>query len=408
MWWSSLFDPLLPWSHQLAPLFSDPDLSLNDPRVVTYNCCPSGNIYRRQQPKLLHETTFSVYWQSHLGAPQLQRDRTSALALCYSTAEYCAPVWSRSSHIQLNETMRFLLHISNVKMQCPSGSTKWNSVITYHFSVTLHPTLWLPSRHPVWRVNPAAVTTCFSRWRDDWQSATVINSSLVDDPTVRPPGYHLTRRQWSLLNRFWKGQGHCGTSKEMGSDRQWNACLRRHPDNVTYCWFLPADWTRRWSTTYTRCRQCCWLADVIRHIEAYETLQYCSDLGHYLNVVSIATTGISSGVPSANIATRYLFFYGDVPCLCTPVAFILTRTYVRSTWHIVGPSICVALKASVQVRKGKNKYRPVDSAPAASVARHSMIVTISKSPPTWRDGSDISVSSGSSALLYAPSSVLPF
>jgi len=139
------------------------------------------------------------------------------------------------------------------ELQCPSGSTKWNSVITYHFSVTLHPTLWLPSRHPVWRVNPAAVTTCFSRWRDDWQSATVINSSLVDDPTVRPPGYHLTRRQWSLLNRFWKGQGHCGTSKEMGSDRQWNACLRRHPDNVTYCWFLPADWTRRWSTTYTRC-----------------------------------------------------------------------------------------------------------------------------------------------------------
>jgi len=27
--------------------------------------------------------------------------RTSALALCYSTAEYCAPVWSRSSHAKL-------------------------------------------------------------------------------------------------------------------------------------------------------------------------------------------------------------------------------------------------------------------------------------------------------------------
>ena len=37
--------------------------------------------------------------------------RTSALALCYSVAEYCCPVWSRSSHIrkvdsQLNSTMR--------------------------------------------------------------------------------------------------------------------------------------------------------------------------------------------------------------------------------------------------------------------------------------------------------------
>jgi len=37
--------------------------------------------------------------------------RTSALALCYSVAEYCAPVWSRSPYIrlvdvQLNEAMR--------------------------------------------------------------------------------------------------------------------------------------------------------------------------------------------------------------------------------------------------------------------------------------------------------------
>ena len=39
--------------------------------------------------------------------------RTSALALCYSVAEYCCPVWSRSSHVglvdsQLNNTMRLI------------------------------------------------------------------------------------------------------------------------------------------------------------------------------------------------------------------------------------------------------------------------------------------------------------
>src|SRR5215469_12595506 len=39
--------------------------------------------------------------------------RTSALALCYSVAEYCAPVWSRSRHVnivdtQLNSTMRII------------------------------------------------------------------------------------------------------------------------------------------------------------------------------------------------------------------------------------------------------------------------------------------------------------
>jgi len=37
-------------------------------------------------------------------------------------------------------------------------------------------------------------------------------------------------------------------SKEMGSYKQWNVCLRRHPDNVTCRWFQPADYTPRWST----------------------------------------------------------------------------------------------------------------------------------------------------------------
>ncbi len=40
-----------------------------------------------------------------------QTHKTTALALCYSTAEYCSPVWSRSSHtklvdVQLNTSMR--------------------------------------------------------------------------------------------------------------------------------------------------------------------------------------------------------------------------------------------------------------------------------------------------------------
>jgi len=39
--------------------------------------------------------------------------RSSALALCYSAAEYCAPVWSRSAHtsqvdVQLNSTMHLI------------------------------------------------------------------------------------------------------------------------------------------------------------------------------------------------------------------------------------------------------------------------------------------------------------
>jgi len=57
--------------------------------------------------------------------------------------------------------------------------------------------------------------------REDWRSATVINSSLVDDPTVRPPGFHLRRRQWSLLNRFADRTGSLRhMSKEIRFDSQ--------------------------------------------------------------------------------------------------------------------------------------------------------------------------------------------
>ena len=69
------------------------------------------------------------------------------------------------------------------------------------------PPLRLESRKPLWRDLLSIDVT--SRWREDWQSATVINSTLVVDPTIRLPDFDLHWRQWSLLNRFWTGQGHC-------------------------------------------------------------------------------------------------------------------------------------------------------------------------------------------------------
>jgi len=53
-----------------------------------------------------------------------------------------------------------------------------------------------------------------SRWRDDWLSATVVNTSLVEDPTIRLLGFDLHRRQWSLLNRLRTGQGHCNACRK--------------------------------------------------------------------------------------------------------------------------------------------------------------------------------------------------
>ena len=69
------------------------------------------------------------------------------------------------------------------------------------------PPLHLESRKPLWGDLQSIDVT--SWWREDWQSAMVVSSTLVVDPIIQLPGFDLHRRQWSLLNRFWTGQGHC-------------------------------------------------------------------------------------------------------------------------------------------------------------------------------------------------------
>jgi len=47
------------------------------------------------------------------------------------------------------------------------------------------------------------------QWREDWSLAYVVNHTIVTDPTIQQPGFHLHRRTWSLMNRFRAGQGLC-------------------------------------------------------------------------------------------------------------------------------------------------------------------------------------------------------
>jgi len=54
--------------------------------------------------------------------------------------------------------------------------------------------------------------TALDEWCDEWLGANVINQSLVDDPTVLPPGFSLPRHLWANLNRFRTGQGQCAAN----------------------------------------------------------------------------------------------------------------------------------------------------------------------------------------------------
>ena len=159
--------------------------------------------------------------------------QSSALALCYSAAEYCAPVWSRSAHtnqvdVQLNSTMRlisgtlrstWLPVLSNIELPAlrrKAATDKLVNKIVKHDSWPIQPDILSPPllqltsryRKPLWiDLQPVDIK---SRWRHNWKSAHVVNSHLVCDPTIRQPGFDLPWQQWSLLNCFRMEQGHCG------------------------------------------------------------------------------------------------------------------------------------------------------------------------------------------------------
>jgi len=65
----------------------------------------------------------------------------------------------------------------------------------------------LASRRPMWP-DMTSVNTV-TQWREDWSSASVLNHTIVTDPTVRQPGFHLPCHTWSLMNRFQTGQDPC-------------------------------------------------------------------------------------------------------------------------------------------------------------------------------------------------------
>ena len=159
--------------------------------------------------------------------------RASALALCYSVGEYCAPVWARSAHtnlvdVQLNSTMRlisgtlkptplpWLPVLANIEPPALRRKAAVDKLLTkaatheewgLHGDVLNPPAYRLSSRHPLWlNMQPLDITT---RWREEWESALVVNHYLVGDPAIRQPGFDLCRRQWCLLNRFRTAQGEC-------------------------------------------------------------------------------------------------------------------------------------------------------------------------------------------------------
>jgi len=139
--------------------------------------------------------------------------RSSALSLCYSAAEYCTPVWSRSALPQLP----VLSNIEPPALRRKTATDKLAEKIVKHDSWPIQPDILSPpllrltSRKPLWLdLQPVDIK---SQWRHNWKSAQVVNSHLVCDPTIRQLGFDLPQQQWSLLNSFHTEQGQCGACR---------------------------------------------------------------------------------------------------------------------------------------------------------------------------------------------------
>jgi len=154
---------------------------------------------------------------------------TLALALCCSVAEYCCPVWARSSYTNLiNTQLHSAMHLISGSLQptqlswlpvlssvappslcCKAATDNMLQVVRAHpnwpvyADVFEHPPPRLASRRPI-RSDMTSVDT-ITQWREDWSSASVVNHTIVTDPTIWQPGFDLPRHTWSLMNRFRTG-----------------------------------------------------------------------------------------------------------------------------------------------------------------------------------------------------------
>lgn len=177
--------------------------------------------------------------------------RTATLALVFSSAEYCAPVWKNSAHVRkvdvkLNQAMRIisgttkstplpwlpvLCNIPPPSIRREAAAIKEFQKCSTHQNSLLHnhlrniPTSRLKSRKPPWPTQDAPLTYDVSqKWKEVWQNSSPTNSYLVTDPNKRVDGFDLPRRLWTSLNRFRTGHGRCGASLYQWGYKDVSAC----------------------------------------------------------------------------------------------------------------------------------------------------------------------------------------
>ncbi|UYV73146.1 PTPRD [Cordylochernes scorpioides] len=140
--------------------------------------------------------------------------RTTALALVYSVAEYCAPVLitgnMRPTPI---DWLPYLSNIAPPDLRRKKSTSNLLSKIKAKTKLPINTVLEIPpptrliSRNPAWVADENVDLK--EEWRNRWSNLAIANKDLVEDPNTKPPGYNLPRRTWSTLNRIRTSTGRC-------------------------------------------------------------------------------------------------------------------------------------------------------------------------------------------------------
>ncbi|KAG5894920.1 hypothetical protein JTB14_008879 [Gonioctena quinquepunctata] len=162
--------------------------------------------------------------------------RSTALAMTYSVAEYCAPVWYRSSHthkidVQLNESMRIITGtvkptptvwlpiLANIPQlrRTAAADKEWKKLSNPLNNLPIQrglnplPPDHLKYRRPIWMDEEIEGMYNIHSKRNEAIAANqeVRNLESITDPTCKPEGMNLPPRIWCRLNRFRVGHGRC-------------------------------------------------------------------------------------------------------------------------------------------------------------------------------------------------------
>jgi len=106
-------------------------------------------------------------------------------------------------------------HHWGAKLQWINWLRRQTCVLNGHYTTMCSVLCEIACRYAGPRWTDTHPTNIISQWRDEWKSALVVKSSLVDYSTIQQPGFDLPRRYWALLNHFQTNQGHCASCQRI-------------------------------------------------------------------------------------------------------------------------------------------------------------------------------------------------